>query len=63
MVARALPVITTRLRARHPAVPAEVVEHHVSAAAARLIRQARIPDYLPILIERTASSSLAGGVD
>lgn len=61
IVARALPVITARLRARHPAVPAVVLERHVSAAAARLIREARIFDYLPILIERTAAASLAGG--
>ena len=59
MVARALPVITARLRTRHPMVPAEVVEHHVSVAATRLMRQARIHDYLAILIERTASVSLA----
>ena len=63
MVARALPVITARLRARHPMVSAEVVEHHVSVAAARLMRQARIHDYLAILIERTASASLARRAD
>ena len=63
VLARALPVMTARLQARHPALPAEVVEHHVHLAAVRLIRQARIEDFLPILIERSASTSLARLVD
>jgi len=57
-VARTLPLVTARLRERHPSVSAEVVEHHVNLAAARLTKEARIHDYLPILIERTASGSL-----
>ncbi len=51
--------MTDRLLERYPAVPAEVVMHHVNAAAARLTREARIPDFLPILIERMAATWLA----
>jgi hypothetical protein len=58
LVARVLPTLTAHLLERHPTVPAEVVEHHVHAAAVRLTREARIHDYLAILIERTASESL-----
>ena len=58
LVARALPLVTARLRERHPSVPAEIVKHHVHLAAVRLTSEARIQDYLPILIERTASGSL-----
>ena len=58
LVARMLPLVTARLRERHASVPPEVVEHHVNVAAARLTSEARIHDYLPILIERTASGSL-----
>jgi len=57
--ARALPRVTARLRERHPTVPATVIERHVNAAIALLSREARIHDYLPILIERTAAASLA----
>jgi hypothetical protein len=49
---------TARLCDRHPGVPAEIVEHHVKRAAVQLTGEARIPDYLPILIERRASESL-----
>ena len=59
LVARALPLMTVRLRERHPAIPAEDVEHQVNLAAARLSRSARVHDYLPILIERMASAALA----
>jgi hypothetical protein len=62
IVARALPVMTARLRARYPAVPGVVVERHISVAAAHFLRQSRIHDFLPILIERRASASLAGCV-
>ena len=58
LVAHVLPVVTARLCDRHPGVPAEIVEHHVKRAAVQLTGEARIPDYLPILIERRASESL-----
>ena len=57
-VARTLPIVTARLRERYPSMPAELVAQHVNAAAVRLANQARIHDYLSILIERTASESI-----
>jgi hypothetical protein len=58
-VVKAVPLIAARLRERHPEVPVEVVDQHVEAAALRLVREARIHDFLVILIERSASTSLA----
>lgn len=57
-VARSLPLVAARLGERHPETPVEVVLDHVQAAAAALSREARIQDFLPILIERMASASL-----
>ena len=57
-VARSLPLVAARLSERHPELPVEVVIDHVQAAAAVLSREARIQDFLPILIERMASASL-----
>ncbi len=57
-VARALTLLTARLRERHPTVPAQIVERCVNDAACRLMDEARIHDYLPILIERRARASL-----
>ena len=57
-VARSLPQVAAHLRERHPDAPVEVVIDHVQAAAAVLSREARIQDFLPILIERMASASL-----
>ena len=59
VVAKALPVVTGRLRERYPGLSAEIVEHHVNVAAVRLTGDARIHDYLPILIEPNASTSLS----
>jgi len=58
LVARALPLVVARLIDRYPSAPAGMVEHHVRAAAARVTSEARIHDYLAILIERAASASL-----
>jgi hypothetical protein len=43
----------------YPELQVEVVIDHVQAASVVLSREARIQDFLPILIERTAPSSLA----
>ena len=59
VVVRVLPLITLRLSERHPAIPTAVVDRHVRAAAILLTSEARIHDFLPILIERRASASLA----
>ena len=59
MVTRSLPHVAARLSERHPGTPVEVVIDHVQVAAVALSREARIQDFLPILIERMASASLA----
>lgn len=56
-VRRALPEITARVRRRHPAAPAEVVQRSIDAAM-RQFQDAPVRTYLPILIERTASAAL-----
>lgn len=56
-VRRALPEIAARVRRRHPAASAEVVQRCIDAAMQQF-QDARVRAYLPILIERSASASL-----
>lgn len=56
-VRRALPEIAARVRRRHPAASAEVVQRSIDSAM-RQFQDARVRDYLPILIERVASAAL-----
>ncbi len=57
ILARALPIIEADLARRYPRVPVERVQHHLSQASTRAA-QARVRDFLPILVERWAEKSL-----
>ncbi len=56
-VRRALPEIEARVRRRHPAASADVVQRSIDAAIQQF-QDARVHTYLPILIERAASAAL-----
>ncbi|MFD9666943.1 three-helix bundle dimerization domain-containing protein [Rhodococcus sp. NPDC059968] len=56
--ARQISQVTTRLLTKFPAASPEVVETAVEEAAAHF-KSGRIRDFVPLLIERTATAKLA----
>ncbi|MGV9870686.1 three-helix bundle dimerization domain-containing protein [Rhodococcus koreensis] len=56
--ARQIWQVTTRLLTKFPTTPQEVVETAVEEAAAHF-KSGRIRDFVPLLIERTATAKLA----